>query len=199
MVEGDQALKATADIGYGKGCARAIPAWSWIISQLEQLRSQRKMAVVLLSQSKVSGTKLQTVRATTDTRQTCISLAAGCCRNGATKCCLQRAEFSSRSKKKVSTRRGRSRSTARSGISEPAESASSLAKNRLSLPEELPLEWSAYMAAVSKHYAAHAQPEATAEATVNVSGIVVDGSSKPPAAEVDPEYQEFLAEAAKIF
>ena len=75
------------------------------------------------------------------------------------------------------------------------ESASSLAKNRLNLPEELPLEWSAYMAAVSKHYAAHAQPEATA--TVDVSGIVVDGSSKAP--EVDPEYQEVLAEAAKIF
>ena len=74
------------------------------------------------------------------------------------------------------------------------ESASSLAKNRLNLPEELPLEWSAYMEAVAAHYAANAGKHQ--EKSADVSGIVVDGSSKP---KDDAAYSDLLEESKSIF
>jgi len=193
---GKSAIKSIADIGYGKGYARAIPMWSFIISQLEQLRTQRKMAIILLSHAKVERYEAPDSesydRYSPDLHKSSCGMLQEWCDEVlfATSRVFIKKQEEGFNKTRAVAIDGKER------YIRTCESASSLAKNRLNLPEELPLEWSAYMAAVSKHYAAHAQPvEATA--TVDVSGIVVDGSSKAP--EVDPEYQEVLAEAAKIF
>jgi hypothetical protein len=53
------------------------------------------------------------------------------------------------------------------------ETAAVLAKNRLSLPAELPFEWSAYATWISRPTASAPEPTEG-----NIAGVVVDGSSK---------------------
>jgi hypothetical protein len=69
-----------------------------------------------------------------------------------------------------------------------SESASSIAKNRLGLPAELPLEWSAYAECVKAYYA-NAKPAETK--SVDVSGIVTNGSSR--------KLEELERDAAEVF
>lgn len=66
-----------------------------------------------------------------------------------------------------------------------SHSAAATAKNRLNLPDELPMEWSAYSKYIGAHYAT-ATPAAVPIETqpaplgdgANIGGVVVDGSSK---------------------
>lgn len=186
----DANVKSVADIGYGKGYARAIPAWNWIISQLDQLRIKRKMAIILLSHAKIeryeSPESESYDRYSPDLHKSSCSLIQEWCDE------VLFANF------KVFTKKqdegfNRSRAIAIGGkerIIRTCESAASLAKNRLNLPAEMPLEWSAYMDAVKAHYASHAKPT-----SVDISGIVVDGSSK----KVDIPYSELQEVAKEVF
>jgi hypothetical protein len=60
-----------------------------------------------------------------------------------------------------------------------SESATAMAKNRIGLPAELPMDWSAYANCVKAGYASRleTQPPVKSE-PVDISGMVVDGSSK---------------------
>ena len=188
--EGNPKIKSIADIGYGKGYARTVPIWNWFISQFEQLRTQRKMAIILLSHAKVeryeSPDSESYDRYSPDLHKSSCGMLQEWCDE------VLFANF------KVFTKKqdegfNRSRAIAIGGkerIIRTCESAASLAKNRLNLPAEMPLEWSSYMDAVKAHYASHAKPT-----SVDISGIVVDGSSKPK----DAAYSELELVAKEVF
>ncbi len=192
--EGKSSVKSIADIGYGKGYARAIPAWSWIISQLEQLRSQRKMAVILLSHAKVERYEAPDSesydRYSPDLHKSSCGMLQEWCDEVlfATSRVFIKQQDEGFKRTRAMAVGGKER------YIRTCESASSLAKNRLNLPEELPLEWSAYMNAVIAHYAKHSKTEPVK--SVDIAGIVVNGSSK---SQVDDGYEEVLEEAAKVF
>ena len=188
--ENNPKIKSIADIGYGKGYARAVPIWNWFLSQLEQIRQHRKMAIILLSHAKVeryeSPESESYDRYSPDLHKSSCSMIQEWC---------DEVLFAST---RVYTKKheegfNRTRNVAVGGkerFIRTSESASSVAKNRLNLPAELPLEWSAYAECVSKFYAG-AKPAETK--SVDVSGIVVDGSSKQALKE------ELEREAAEVF
>lgn len=190
--EGNAKIKSIADIGYGKGYARSVPIWSWFLSQFEQLRTQRKMAIVLLSHAKVeryeSPESESYDRYSPDLHKSSSSIIQEWC---------DEVLFASTRvyTKKQDEGFNRTRNVAVGGkerFIRTSESASSIAKNRLNLPAELPLEWSAYMAAVNAYYAGARPATVTG---VDISGIVNDGSSKQP----NKDYEDLKAEAAEVF
>jgi hypothetical protein len=197
--EGKANIKSIADIGYGKGYARAVPIWNWIISQLEQMITRRKMAVILLSHAKVeryeSPDSESYDRYSPDLhKSSCAMLQEWC----------DEVLFATWRvyTKKQDEGFNRSRNLAvdaKERYIKTRESASCLAKNRLNLPDELPLEWSAYASSVAEHYAKGKAKHEVKEIKTgaDVSGLVVDGSSKRgPDSE---EYKQLLAEAAEVF
>ncbi len=192
--EGKNNVKSIADIGFSKGYARAIPAWSWIISQLEQLRAQRKMAIILLSHAKVERYEAPDSesydRYSPDLHKSSCGMLQEWCDEVlfATSRVFIKQQDEGFKRTRAMAVGGKER------YIRTCESASSLAKNRLNLPEELPLEWSAYMNVVMAHYAKHSKPEPAK--SVDIAGIVVNGSSKPQAGD---GYEEVLEEAAKVF
>jgi hypothetical protein len=187
--EGNAKVKSIADIGYGKGYARAVPIWNWFLSQFEQLRQQKKMAVILLSHAKVeryeSPESESYDRYSPDLHKSSSSMIQEWC---------DEVLFASTRvyTKKQDEGFNRSRNVAVGGKERyirTSESASSIAKNRLNLPPELPLEWSAYAECVKAYYQ-NAKPAQTK--SVDISGIVTDGSSKQ-------SLEELRAEAAEVF
>lgn len=189
--ENNPKIKSIADISYGKGYSRAIPIWSWFLSQFEALRNQKKMAIILLSHAKVeryeSPESESYDRYSPDLHKSSSSMIQEWC---------DEVLFASTRvyTKKQDEGFNRSRSVAVGGKERyirTSESASSIAKNRLNLPPELPLEWSAYSEQVKAYYA-NSKPATS----VDVSGIVVDGSSKPA---IDKSYEALKLEAAEVF
>lgn len=171
-------VKSIADIGYGKGYARAMPMWNWFVSQLEQLRKRKQMAIILLSHAKVerfqSPDSESYDRYSPDLHNSVSPMLQEWCDE------VLFANFRVFTKKQDEGF-NRSRNVAVGGkerFIRTCESASSLAKNRMGLPAELPMEWQAYMDAMKSHYAGRRMSEP--EPAVDISGIVTDGSSLPP-------------------
>jgi len=194
--ENNAKVKSIADIGYGKGYSRAIPIWAWFLSQFEALRTQRKMAIILLSHSKVeryeSPESESYDRISPDLHKSSSSMVQ--------EWCDEVLYASTRVyTKKQDEGFNRSRAVAVGGKERyirTNESASAIAKNRLALPDELPLEWQAYADAVKAFYA-QAKPATVVESKgADISGIVVDGSSKTKA---DESYEDLQKQAEEVF
>lgn len=180
-------IKSIADIGYGKGYSRAIPIWNWFLAQLEQLRQHRKMAVILLSHAKVeryeSPESESYDRYSPDLHKSSCSMIQEWCDEVlfASTRVFTKQQDEGFNRKRTMAVGGKER------YIRTNESASSVAKNRLQLPDELPLQWSAYAECVKKFYAGVKPAETT---SIDVSGIVKDGSSK---------LAQLEAEAAEVF
>lgn len=89
---------------------------------------------------------------------------------------------------------GRERSVATGGkerFIRTNESAAAVAKNRLRLPDELPMDWSAYFAFFPRK-----QDLAPFETTGNIAGVIANGSSKP---QVNDALAETERQAAEVF
>lgn len=194
QVANDASVKSIADIGYGKGYSRAVPMWNWFISQLDQLRKQRKMAVILLSHAKVerfeSPESESYDRYSPDLHKSSCSLVQEWCDE------VLFANFRVFTKKQDEGNRSRTIAVGgKERFIRTSESASSVAKNRLNLPDELPLSWSAYANAMAKHYASMQREPEVKSVGADIAGIVVDGSSKPK----DAAYEAVVEEAKQVF
>lgn len=190
--EGNAKVKSVADIGYGKGYARAVPIWTWFLSQFEELRSKKKMAIILLAHAKVeryeSPESESYDRYSPDLHKSSSNIVQEWCDEVLFACTRIYT-------KKQDEGFNRSRNVAIGGKERyirTSESASSIAKNRLDLPPELPLEWSAYIEAAKAYYKGKKPATVTG---VDIAGIVQDGSSKP----ASKDYEALQAEAAEVF
>ena len=170
------ANKSTVEeIGYGKGYKLAPDKWRFLLSGFEVLQSKGK-TIILLAHAKIETFESPETerydRYEPDLHELGSSLIQEWCDE------VLFASF------KVFTKQedlgfNKTRQIALGGkdrIIRTNESAAALAKNRLRLPDELPLAWSAY----AKHLpeaVAVAQPSSQA-ANGNIAGVVVEGSSK---------------------
>ena len=155
--------KATVgDIPYGNGYKQALGEWQQILKRLDYLRNERGLNIVLLAHSKVS--KFADPAGDSYDRYTPALHEASAALLQEWVDELLFAHY------KVHTRKedegfGRERTVAVGGterIVKTSETATVLAKNRLAMPAEIGFSWAAY----AQHMAG------------NISGIVVDGSSK---------------------
>ena len=155
--------KATVgDIPYGNGYKQALGEWQQILKRLDYLRNERGLNIVLLAHSKVS--KFADPAGDSYDRYTPALHEASAALLQEWVDELLFCHY------KVHTRKedegfGRERTIAVGGTErtvKTSETATALAKNRLAMPAEIGFSWAAY----AQHMAG------------NISGIVVDGSSK---------------------
>jgi hypothetical protein len=187
------------DIDFGKGAPRAIPRWEQLLESLDRCRKYRGMNVILLGHSKLELVKNPEG---SEYHRYAPDLWTNA-RGEGTGAMIQEwcdevlfAQF-----KTYTTEEGKgiAKKVKAVGGKERAirccESATAMAKNRIGLPEELPMEWEAYAKYVRASYATRGQkkpkpqPEIPPPDRVDISGMVVDGSSKVPAAK-SAEVQE---------
>jgi hypothetical protein len=183
----DRKIKTLADVGFGKGYPRAIPHWDHFLRSLDHLRRAKGMTVVLLAHAKeerVESPEMDSYdRYSIDLHKTASGMLQEWCDE------VLFASF------RVNTRTeetgfGKERKLAVGGkhrFIRTNESASCIAKNRLGLPDELPMEWDAYAAHMRKpvarpvvdEVAVVPVPQVVEQARQgNIEGLVVDGSSK---------------------
>jgi hypothetical protein len=177
----DRKIKTLADVGFGKGYPRAIPHWDLTLKYLDHLRRAKGMTVILLAHARVERFESPEAdsydRYSIDLHKTASGMIQEWCDE------VLFAAF------RVNTRTedggfGKERKLAVGGKDRyirTCESASCLAKNRLSLPSELPMDWDAYAAFVRKPAPIKEQnqePIVARPAIGNIEGLVVNGTSK---------------------
>lgn len=201
-------VQTVADIEFGKGFPRAIPKWKFVLEHLEALRTRKRMGIILLSHARVE--KFSNPEGSTYDRyapdlwtnsrgegvgnmiqEWCDEVLFACFR-------VNTAKEGKGFNEKTIAVGGKER------LIRTSESASSLAKNRLRLPDELPMDWNAY-AAFAKKNAAQSKPVAVEStpslasppesAVGNLAGVVVDGSSKPALTESQKQQVAEMEEA----
>jgi hypothetical protein len=186
-------VTSVADIDFGKGFPRAIPKWKLFLELLDNLRRTRNMAVILLAHSRVE--KFSNPEGSTYDRYA-PDLWTNARGEGAGNMIQEWCDevfFASFRVFTTTEGKGFNEKVVAVGGKEryirTSESASCLAKNRLGLPDELPMDFNVYASHIRQRLA-NVKP---AEVGVNVAGIVVDGSSKR--AELKAEVEAELAEA----
>lgn len=187
-VAAENKKKTIAEIPYGKGPKFVVAKWQTIMAGLEAIRMHRNMQIILLAHAKIrkfdSPESERYDRYEPDMLEDSSSLLQEWCDE------VLFASF------KIFTLQedqgfGKTRLIAKGGkerFIRTNESAAALAKNRLTLPDELPMEWSAL--------AAYHRPFTAKETTPrvdplkgelvdfpprddgNINGLVLDGSSK---------------------
>ena len=184
-------VQSVADIDFGKGYPRAMPKWKVFLEFLDNLRKTRNMAIILLSHARIE--KFANPEGSTYDRYA-PDLWTNARGEGAGNMLQEWCdEVLFASFKTFTTKEGKgfNEKVVAVGGKEryirTSESASCLAKNRLGLPEELPMDFGVYAQHVRARLAA-------IKPVGNVEGVVVNGSSKRPevAAELDAELAEAL-------
>lgn len=141
-----------ADGGYGKGYTYALPRWRTLLDGLDALREQRGMAVILIAHARAE--KFQTPENTAHDRfaPRLHKLASAIVQEWCDEVFF--ATYSA-----ISDPSRVKPESAPERVMRTAEGPTHVAKNRLSMPAELPLEWAAY-----DYYAQLAnQPQSTGE------------------------------------
>lgn len=188
QVAQDAGKSSISDIGFGKGYEQAINKWEFILNSLEVAR-QRGKGIVLLAHARV--VRFENPETTAYDRY---ELDLHKSSNGMLQEWCDEVLFASF---RVFTRNedlgfGKERTIALGGKERyirTNESAAAVAKNRLRLPDELPMRWADYAKYLAPAPARQAAPAAIAAPLPpqaeelaaefnNISGLVVNGSSK---------------------
>ncbi len=134
-----------ADGGYGKGYSYALPRWRTFLDGLDALREQRGMAVILIAHARAE--KFQTPECTAHDRfaPRLHKLASALTQEWADEILF--ATYGAVSDP------ARVKTETPERVMRTSEGPTHVAKNRLGMPAELPLEWAAY-----DYYAQQAHP-----------------------------------------
>ena len=178
------------DIEFNKGYDRAEPKWRMFLDFLDGLRATRKMSIILLAHSRVQ--KFADPIVGSYDRHV-PDLYVNNRGEGPINTIMEWCdEILFASFKTFTTTEGKGFNERKIAVGgkerylRTSESASCLAKNRLGLPDEMPLDFAAYAAAVREKMPKKPQG--------NIAGIVVNGSSKPEK-QRDAELEKEAAEA----
>lgn len=175
-------VKAIGDIDFGKGYGKCLPRWAMFIHWLDQLRTKRRMSVILLAHAEAIKT-----RNPGEESYDCWGPAI---HRDASELLQEWADEVLYARTRVFTKTEdegfkRTRSIAVGGEErylQCSATASANAKNRLGMPVEIPFTWEAYASYVTRQApVAGPQPEPQRAGT-DIAGLVVDGTSKVPAA-----------------
>lgn len=158
--------KSIEEISYGKGYSLALAGWEWVLKTLDALRESRGMSVVLLAHACITkhsppeGDPYD--RYSPDLHKTVAPMLQEWC----DEVLFARYEINT-----ITRDEGFGRNRARAiGSGErivfTSEQPTHLAKRRLKMPDQIPLDWSEYQ----KHW--------PTGGSSNIGGLVVNGSSK---------------------
>lgn len=156
--------RSIEEIGYGKGYTFALDKWERILGGFTHLRDQRKMGIILLAHAKVAKVKDPGMesydRYTPGLHDSASLLIQEWCDEVlfANYRVFTRAEDQGFNKTRSIALGGKDR------VVHTTNSAAFSAKNRLGLPDEIPMAWPEY----AKHLGSPG----------NIPGMVVNGSSK---------------------
>lgn len=193
QVAEDAGTKTIADVSFGKGYPAAVKYWSQIIGVLDLLRTRKRMGIVMLSHAKIERFDSPESDGYDRYAPDLHKSSSGMIQEWVDEVLFasfrvyvkkEDAGFNKQINKAIGGKERYIRTS---------ESASAVAKNRLGLPDELPMHWSAYADCIKASYA-KAKPFVSVG---NIAGVVVDGSSKT--AEQKAFQAEVAAEAAEVF
>lgn len=162
------------EIPYGKGYILALEFWDFLISTWDEIRKQRGMAIILVSHARI----VKFADPTTDTydryepdldKRISSRLQEWC----------DEVLFAAYRINTVKRDEGFNRSRTRAvgdcdRVLHTAEAPTHLAKRRCAMPDELPLDFNAYVACLKQ-----------SGSNGNISGLVVDGHSQPKEESID--------------
>ncbi len=131
------------DIGYGKGYGFSLTHWQDFIVGLEALRSEKKLAIVLIAHAKIE--RFENPETDSYDRYTprIHKTAAALLQEWADEVLFASYKVHTRQTGEGISKKSKGIGTGERVI-RTQERPSHLAKNRLNLPDELPLEWGAY-------------------------------------------------------
>jgi hypothetical protein len=140
----DNRIKNIESFGYGKGYLRALEPWRYMLGNLDRLRTDKGMGVVLVAHAAI--TKFENPEGESYDRYAprLHKLASALCVEWADEVLFANYEATTRN---VAEGFNQTRTVAIGDgkrVLRTQERPSALAKNRLNLPAELPLEWAAY-------------------------------------------------------
>ena len=135
--------KSIEDFGYGKGYILALGCWSDVLAGLDVLRNDRNMGVILLAHSKIE--RFDSPETSSYDRYTprLHKLAAGLVQQWCDEVLFGCYKVFVKTLKEGSRERSLAVG-ASERILRTVERPSFMAKNRLGLPEEIPLDWREY-------------------------------------------------------
>lgn len=155
-----------ADIGYGKGYEAARTKWEFLLRGFDHLRKSRGMTVILLAHAKVTRFENPETdaydRYDLDLHKSSSSLIQEWCDEvlfASSRVFTRTEQLGFGKERKIAVGAGER-------FIRTTETAAAVAKNRLKLPPEIPLDWNEF---------AKYLPQAAAS---NIGGVVVNGSSK---------------------
>ena len=177
----ENSVTAIGDIDFGKGYGKCGARWSMLIHWLDQLRIKRRMSVILLAHAEAIKT-----RNPGEESYDCWGPAI---HRDASELLQEWVDEVLYARTRVFTKQEdegfkRTRSIAVGGeerFLQCSSNASANAKNRLGMPVEIPFTWDAYAAYVVRPQPVAEQAEAVRTGS-DITGLVVDGSSKVPTA-----------------
>lgn len=178
--------ESIGEVAYGKGYEKAIPIWKSILAYLDVLRERKEMSTILLAHSRM--VKIDEPGVPSYSKYT-PDLWVNAKSEGIGNMLQEWADEVLFARYKTYTTKdgkGFNEKTIAIGgeerVIQTTHSASAYAKNRLNMPPEIALNWQTYfcyMQAGKPQTPVAPQGMATiSEATGNIAGIVVDGSSK---------------------
>lgn len=176
QVSQDAGKNSIEEIGYGKGYKFALEKWHFLIKGLDALRAKGK-TIILLAHAKIEAFDSPEAERYDRYEPALHESASAIVQEWCDEVLF--ASF------RVFTRTedlgfGQKRQIALGGkerFIRTNESAAAIAKNRLRLPDELPLTWAAYAAHLPQP-ASVQQAKPAPMAGDSIAGVVVDGSSK---------------------
>ena len=138
-------VESIEDIGYAKGYVFALTQWREFLEGLSALRNDKGMTVVLIAHARIERFENPETesydRYVPRLHRLRVAGGAGVVRRGP----LRHVTRSTPSRRtRASTASGARASAPASGSSARVERPAHVAKNRLNLPEEMPLDWNAY-------------------------------------------------------
>ena len=174
-------VKNIGEVDWGKGYSRSLWYWQQILAMLDHLRKARSMAVILLGHSRIVPVKTPEGLSFDRYEPDLHSNAKG---EGSSSLVQEWCDEVLFANFRLYTSQQIKRDIAKGGkerIIKTSESGACLAKNRIGLPDELPMDFGAYAAAIK------------ASRTSSTQSVVVD--------EVPGSKQEgeLLAESVEIF
>lgn len=159
-----------SDIGYGAGYKQAIAVWDRILFALNYVRKERGIGVIALAHTAIKRFESPELDSYDRYQPALHDLASALWQEWCDEVLFAFYKVFVRKEDQGFNKERAIAVGSNDRFIRTQETPAVLAKNRLQLPEEIPFSWSAY--------AGYIQQPATGKAGVNISGVVVDGSSK---------------------
>ena len=167
----DAKVKSIDEIGYYRGYLTAIRHWNDVLKGLNSLRNNRNMAIILLAHAKEAKIEPPDAESYNRYEPDLHKHVAPLLQEWADEVLFANYKVNAIQKNEGFERK-RYIAVGGDRVIYTCEKPSHLAKRRIAMPDEIPMQWAAYADCITKAYAENGYGQ-------NINGVVVDGHSKP--------------------